>query len=62
MVPNDSGGYERIEMTDEETIALLESRGLLWKRDGEGHPVAVDFGSRRERRRAQFGSTWRENT
>lgn len=62
MVPTTTGGTVVVEMTDDETIALLNARGIPWKRNGAGEVVAVEAGANRyERRRVRFGSTYRES-
>jgi hypothetical protein len=62
MVPTTTGGTVVIDMTEDETIAMLNARGIRWKRNGAGEVVAVEEGANRyERRRARFGGTYKES-
>lgn len=62
MVPTTTGGTVVMEMTDDETIAMLDARGISWKRNGAGEVVAVEAGvNRYEKRRARFGGTYKES-
>lgn len=54
MVPTASGGAIVLPMTDEETIKMLDSRGIEWKYGHDGHPVAIEYPNRAARRAAKF--------
>jgi hypothetical protein len=61
MVPTTTGGTLVMEMTDEETIAMLDARGIPWKRNGAGEVIAIEAGANRyERRRVRYGGTYKE--